>query len=100
MKLEEAINYALERGELVHLSVYSTGKLFRASFASASRAGGYEIAEAADPIVALVRALTAAPMVRKLSPRGTALAGEFAKEGHDMHEAVSMAAEAEDPALL
>ena len=65
MSLEEAINHALERGEFVHLSVAASGKMFRATFASASRAGGYSTAEAADPIVAMVRAITTTPMGRK-----------------------------------
>lgn len=65
MTLEEAINHALERGEFVHLSVAATGKMFKATFASASRAGGYTVAEAADPIVAMVRAITTTPMGRK-----------------------------------
>jgi hypothetical protein len=63
--LDQAINDALERGEFVHLSVIHTATGFVAKFASASRAGGYSLAEAADPIVAMVRAISAAPMVRK-----------------------------------
>ena len=64
-KLEDAINDALARGEFVHLSVAASGNMFRAVFTSASRAGGHSFAEAADPIVAMVRAITATPMVRK-----------------------------------
>jgi hypothetical protein len=65
MNLEQAINHALERGEFVHLSVHAKGSRFEAVFASASRHAGYSTAEASDPIVAMVRAITAAPMVRK-----------------------------------
>lgn len=64
-KLEDAINDALGRGEFVHLSVVAKEKGFAALFASASRAGQYATAEAADPIVAMVRAISAAPMARK-----------------------------------
>lgn len=64
-KLEQAINHAIERGEFVHLSVISKDSGFSATFASASSAGGYSTGEAADPIVALVRAITAAPLARK-----------------------------------
>lgn len=64
--LEDAINKALERGEFVHLSVTAmpNGK-FIAAFASASRASGYETAEAGEPVVALLKAISAAPMARK-----------------------------------
>jgi hypothetical protein len=65
MTLENAINDALRRGEFVHLSVVATGKEFEATFASASRAAGYSVAKAADPIVAMVRAISSTPMVRK-----------------------------------
>lgn len=65
MTLEELINKALERGEFVHLSVVATGKMFEATFASASRAAGYSKATAAHPIIAMEMALEAAPMVRK-----------------------------------
>ncbi len=64
MKLEDAINKAIERGEFVHLSVAACGKGFKAVFASSSRAGGYSTAEAMDPIVAMMRAIDAAPMKR------------------------------------
>lgn len=63
--LEQAINNALERGEFVHLSVVAKDKGFSATFASASRAGGFSTGEGADPIVAMVRAISAAPMARK-----------------------------------
>jgi hypothetical protein len=66
MTLEQAINHALERGEFVHLSVYCNAKgKFEASFTAASRPGGISFAEAADPIVAMVRAITSTSMVRK-----------------------------------
>lgn len=63
--LEQAINYALERGEFVHLSVVAKDKGFTATFATASRAGGFSTGEGSDPIVAMVRAITTAPMTRR-----------------------------------
>lgn len=68
-KLEDAINDALARGEFVHLSVAVKEKGFAAVFASASRAGSYSTGEGSDPIVAMVRAISAAPMARKSSAK-------------------------------
>jgi hypothetical protein len=54
--------------------VVASGKSFKATFASASRAGGYATGEAADPIVAMVRALTSAPLVRRAPACGKSTA--------------------------
>jgi hypothetical protein len=88
MNLEQAINHALERGEFVHLSVHAKGNRFEAVFASASRLGGYSTAEAGDPIVAMVRAITSTPMVRKKTVTVTNSCGLAVEMSED------------DPALL
>jgi hypothetical protein len=67
MTLEDLMRDAVKRGEFVHLSVYSHGGSFQATFASASRAGGFSSAEAADPVSACMAAIKAAPMVRRRS---------------------------------
>lgn len=63
--LEDAIRNAVARGEFVHLSCISNGKGFSATFASASRGGGYSFAEGKDPIQAMTAAINATPMRRR-----------------------------------
>lgn len=65
-QLEDSINDALARGEFVHLSVISDGNQFRATFASASRAGGYAFGVGKTPQLAMIAAIKDAPMKRKV----------------------------------
>jgi hypothetical protein len=62
MTLEEKIRGYANKGELVHLSIASSGKGFRAVFCASSVAAGYSSGEDSDPVKAIEKALVATPV--------------------------------------
>jgi hypothetical protein len=68
MTLEERLRRYAEKGELVHLSLAFYDGQFHAKLALASTLGGYASAEDKDPVAAVERVFTAAPVKVRATP--------------------------------
>lgn len=98
--LDETIRGLVARGDLTHLSLTPSqnGKLWRASF-SPSSVFGSSFAEDADPIAALIRAMTTMKL-KSRAPSDRELAAREARAPAVIEQAMVEVTDAEVDALM